>query len=53
MKVNHGEWVTTIKPALSLGTSEMPYEAARTAEVNIDACHSVKTELPAALTTLF
>jgi hypothetical protein len=33
LKVNHGEWVTTIKPDLSLGTSEMAYEAARTAEV--------------------
>ncbi|XP_052193157.1 amidase 1-like isoform X3 [Diospyros lotus] len=51
-KNNHGEWVRTIKPDLGPVISERVFEALRTADENIDVCHSVKTELREALSTL-
>ncbi|XP_027160231.1 amidase 1 [Coffea eugenioides] len=49
-KKNHGEWVTTAKPNLGPGISERVWEAVRTMDEHIDVCHSVKSELIAALT---
>ncbi|KAL5850798.1 hypothetical protein ACOSQ4_008811 [Xanthoceras sorbifolium] len=51
-KNNHGEWVTMIKPDLGPDISERVWEAIRTSAEKIDVCHSVKTELRAALTDL-
>ena len=51
-KNNHGEWVKTVKPDLGPGISERVWEALETTDENIDVCHSVKTELRAALTAL-
>ncbi|KAK9943027.1 hypothetical protein M0R45_008652 [Rubus argutus] len=51
-KNNHGEWVSTVRPDLGPGISERIWEAVRAVDENINACHSVKTELCAALTEL-
>ncbi|OMO62477.1 Amidase [Corchorus capsularis] len=51
-KKNHAEWVTTVNPTLGPGLHERVWDAVRTPEENIDVCHSVKTELRAALTFL-
>ncbi|CAI9102253.1 OLC1v1000494C1 [Oldenlandia corymbosa var. corymbosa] len=51
-KKNHGEWVTAVDPKLGPGLSERVWEAVRSTDENIDACHIVKTELTAALTAL-
>ncbi|KAF7120430.1 hypothetical protein RHSIM_Rhsim13G0168400 [Rhododendron simsii] len=51
-KNNHGEWVSTVKPDLGPGISERVWAAVRSTDENIDVCHSVKTELRAALTAL-
>ncbi|XP_058183287.1 amidase 1-like isoform X3 [Rhododendron vialii] len=51
-KNNHGEWVSTVKPDLGSGISERVWAAVRSTDENIDVCHSVKTELHAALTAL-
>uniref|UniRef100_A0A5B7BDI1 Amidase domain-containing protein n=1 Tax=Davidia involucrata TaxID=16924 RepID=A0A5B7BDI1_DAVIN len=51
-KNNHGEWVSTVKPDLGPGISERVWEALRTTDEYTDLCHSVKTELRAALTDL-
>ncbi|XP_058183079.1 amidase 1-like [Rhododendron vialii] len=51
-KNNHGRWVSTVKPDLGPGISERVWAAVRSTDENIDVCHSVKTELRAALTTL-
>uniref|UniRef100_A0A7N2R0N4 Amidase domain-containing protein n=1 Tax=Quercus lobata TaxID=97700 RepID=A0A7N2R0N4_QUELO len=51
-KKNHGEWVSTVKPDLGPGISERVWEAIRTTDENVDVCHSVKTELRAALNAL-
>ncbi|XP_058183248.1 amidase 1-like isoform X5 [Rhododendron vialii] len=51
-KNNHGEWVSTIKPDLGPGISERVWAAVRSTDENLDVCHSVKTELRAALTAL-
>ncbi|XP_058183391.1 amidase 1-like isoform X3 [Rhododendron vialii] len=51
-KNNHGEWVSTIKPDLGPGISERVWTAVRSTDENLDVCHSVKTELRAALTAL-
>ncbi|XP_058182906.1 amidase 1-like isoform X2 [Rhododendron vialii] len=51
-KNNHGEWVNTIKPDLGPGISERVWAAVRSTDENLDVCHSVKTELHAALTAL-
>ncbi|KAK9161246.1 hypothetical protein Syun_007587 [Stephania yunnanensis] len=51
-KVNHGEWVTTIKPNLGPGISERVWEAIRSTDEHLESCHAVKTELRAALTAL-
>uniref|UniRef100_A0A2N9GU94 Uncharacterized protein n=1 Tax=Fagus sylvatica TaxID=28930 RepID=A0A2N9GU94_FAGSY len=47
-KNNHGEWVSTVKPDLGPGLSRV-WEALRTTDENVDVCHSVKTQLCAAL----
>ncbi|XWS57554.1 hypothetical protein CRYUN_Cryun09bG0184400 [Craigia yunnanensis] len=51
-KKNHAEWVTTVNPNLGPGLSERIWDAIRTPEDSIDVCHSVQTELRAALTAL-
>ena len=51
-KNNHGEWVGTVKPDLGPGISERVWEAVKTTDENVDVCHSVKTELRAALNAL-
>ena len=51
-KNNHGEWVSTVRPDLGPGISERVWEAVRAADENSNVCHSVKTELCAALTEL-
>ncbi|XP_065853158.1 amidase 1 isoform X2 [Euphorbia lathyris] len=51
-KNNHGEWVTSVKPHLGPGIHERVWEAVRSTDENIGICHSVKTELRSALTTL-
>ena len=48
-KNNHGEWISTVKPDLGPGISERVREALRATDENLDVCHSVKTELHAAL----
>nr|XP_023891489.1 amidase 1-like isoform X1 [Quercus suber] len=52
-KNNHGEWISTVKPDLGPGISERVREALRATDENLDVCHSVKTELRAALNALF
>ncbi|GKV20643.1 hypothetical protein SLEP1_g30740 [Rubroshorea leprosula] len=51
-KNNHAEWVTRVNPDLGPGISERVWEAVRTTGENIGTCHSVKTELRAALSAL-
>ncbi|KAM7481187.1 hypothetical protein LguiB_005770 [Lonicera macranthoides] len=51
-KNNHGEWVSTVKPDLGPEISERVWQALRSTDENIDACHSVKNELRCALTAL-
>ncbi|KAG7969128.1 hypothetical protein I3843_07G015500 [Carya illinoinensis] len=51
-KINHGEWVSTVKPDLGPEISERVLAALKTTDVNVDICHSVKTELRAALIAL-
>ncbi|XP_022747571.1 amidase 1 [Durio zibethinus] len=51
-KNSHAEWVTTVNPNFGPGLSERIWDAIRTPEQNIDVCHSVRTELQAALTSL-
>lgn len=50
--MNHGEWVSTVKPDLGPGIAERVQEALMTTDDNMDICHSVKTELRAALIAL-
>eukprot|EP00262_Sarcandra_glabra_P014165 TRINITY_DN407_c0_g1_i1.p1 TRINITY_DN407_c0_g1~~TRINITY_DN407_c0_g1_i1.p1 ORF type:complete len:387 (+),score=50.72 TRINITY_DN407_c0_g1_i1:41-1201(+) len=49
---NHGEWVSTVKPDLGPGITERVWEALRATDENIDRCHTVRTELRAALSAL-
>lgn len=51
-KINHGEWVSTTKPFLGPGINERVWEAVRATDDKIDICHSVRTELRAALASL-
>ncbi|KAM1994602.1 hypothetical protein PS2_010424 [Malus domestica] len=51
-KSNHGEWVSTVRPDLGPGIGERIWAAVRSTDENVDVCHSVMTELPAALTEL-
>ncbi|GFY90598.1 amidase 1 [Actinidia rufa] len=51
-KNNHAAWVSTVKPDLGPGISERVWEAVRSMGEKTDACHSVRTELRAALTAL-
>ncbi|XVF41950.1 hypothetical protein PTKIN_Ptkin01aG0321700 [Pterospermum kingtungense] len=51
-KNNHAEWVTTVNPNLGPGLHERIWDAVRTTDENIDVCHSMRTELRAALTSL-
>ncbi|XP_057250338.1 amidase 1 isoform X3 [Beta vulgaris subsp. vulgaris] len=51
-KINHGEWVSSTKPILGPGINERVWEAVRATDDKIDICHSVRTELRAALASL-
>ncbi|KAB2630152.1 amidase 1-like [Pyrus ussuriensis x Pyrus communis] len=51
-KRNHGEWVSTVRPDLGPGIGERIWAAVRSTDENVDVCHSVMTELRAALTNL-
>ncbi|GAA0138258.1 hypothetical protein LIER_00039 [Lithospermum erythrorhizon] len=51
-KKNHKEWVTTVQPKFGPGLSERIWEAVKSTDENIDVCHSVRTELHAALSSL-
>lgn len=52
-KINHGDWVNSIKPNLGPGISERVWEAVRATDDNIvGICHSIRTELRAALSSL-
>ncbi|KAJ8436822.1 hypothetical protein Cgig2_032050 [Carnegiea gigantea] len=51
-KINHGEWITSVKPSLGPGIAARVWEAIRTTDNDINICCSVKTELRAALTSL-
>lgn len=51
-KINHSQWVTTVKPNLGPGISERVWEAIKTTNVHVDICHSVRSELHTALTSL-
>lgn len=52
VKINHGEWIRTVKPDLGPEIADRIREALMTTDHNIDSCHSVKTELHAALIAL-
>ncbi|TQD78380.1 hypothetical protein C1H46_036073 [Malus baccata] len=51
-KSNHGEWVSTVRPDLGPGIAERVWAAVRSTDEKVDVCHSVMTELRAALTDL-
>lgn len=50
--MNHGEWVSTVKPDLGPVIAERVQEALMCTDDNMDIYHSVKTELRAALIAL-
>ncbi|KAE8076479.1 hypothetical protein FH972_015126 [Carpinus fangiana] len=49
-KINHGEWVSTVKPDLGPAIAERAREALMPTDGNMDICHSVKIEFRTALT---
>ncbi|XP_022719372.1 amidase 1-like [Durio zibethinus] len=51
-KNNHAEWVTKVNPDFGPEISERIWDAIKVTGENIDFCHSVRTELRAALTAL-
>ncbi|XP_007030866.2 PREDICTED: amidase 1 isoform X1 [Theobroma cacao] len=51
-KNNHAEWVTKVNPDFGPGISERIWDAIKVTGENVDVCHSVRTELCAALTDL-
>ena len=51
-KNNHAEWVTKVNPDLGPEISERIWDAIKVTGEKIDFCHSVRTELRAALTSL-
>ncbi|XP_010489574.1 PREDICTED: amidase 1-like isoform X2 [Camelina sativa] len=51
-KINHGEWVSSVKPEFGPGISARIEEAINTSDEKIDLCRSVKSELKTALSTL-
>ncbi|ESQ35978.1 hypothetical protein EUTSA_v10007679mg [Eutrema salsugineum] len=51
-KMNHGEWVSSVKPEFGPGISARIEEAIRTSDEKVDHCRSVKSELSTALSTL-
>ncbi|XP_018465802.2 amidase 1 [Raphanus sativus] len=51
-KMNHGEWVSSVKPEFGPGISERIEEAIRVSGEKIDLCRLVKTQLLTALSTL-
>ncbi|KFK43202.1 hypothetical protein AALP_AA1G093600 [Arabis alpina] len=51
-KMNHGEWVSSVKPEFGPGIAARIDEAIRMSDEKIDLCRSVKLELRAALSTL-
>ncbi|KAG4122567.1 hypothetical protein ERO13_D11G274100v2 [Gossypium hirsutum] len=48
----HAKWVTKVNPDFGPGISERIWDAIKATGENIDFCHSVRTELRAALTAL-
>ncbi|KAB2005840.1 hypothetical protein ES319_D11G299200v1 [Gossypium barbadense] len=48
----HDKWVTKVNPDFGPGISERIWDAIKATGENIDFCHSVRTELRAALTAL-
>ncbi|MBA0561482.1 hypothetical protein Golob_018305, partial [Gossypium lobatum] len=48
----HAKWVTKVNPDFGPGISERIWDAIKATGENIDFCHSVRTELCAALTAL-
>lgn len=50
--MNHGEWVSSVKPEFGPGIAARIQEAIRTSDEKIELCRSVKSELLMALSTL-
>lgn len=50
--MNHGEWISSVKPEFGPGISERIQDAIMTSDEKIDLCRSVKSELLMALSTL-
>ncbi|XP_023644972.1 amidase 1 [Capsella rubella] len=51
-KINHGAWVSSVKPEFGPGISARIEEAINMSDEKIDLCRSVKSELKSALSTL-
>ncbi|GMN22584.1 hypothetical protein TIFTF001_047456 [Ficus carica] len=51
-KINHGEWVETVKPDLGPGIAECIREALEATDEKINVCRNVNNELRAALSAL-
>ncbi|KAL1192943.1 Amidase 1 [Cardamine amara subsp. amara] len=51
-KMNHGEWISSVKPEFGPGISARIQEAIETSDEKIDLCRSVKSQLLTALSTL-
>ncbi|KAL1192946.1 Amidase 1 [Cardamine amara subsp. amara] len=51
-KMNHGEWISSVKPEFGPGISARIQEAIETSDEKIDLCRSVKPQLLTALSTL-
>ena len=51
-KINHGEWVETVKPDLGPGIAERIREALKATDEKIDVCYNINNELRTALSAL-
>ncbi|KAL1204646.1 Amidase 1 [Cardamine amara subsp. amara] len=51
-KMNHGEWISSVKPEFGPGISARIQEAIETSDEKIELCRSVKSQLLTALSTL-
>ncbi|KAJ4957140.1 hypothetical protein NE237_013923 [Protea cynaroides] len=51
-RINHEEWLTSVKPHLGPGISDRVQQVLKTTSENIDICHMIKNETRAALTDL-
>ncbi|KAJ4956095.1 hypothetical protein NE237_012878 [Protea cynaroides] len=52
LKINHEEWISSVKPDLESGISGRVQDAIKTTSENIDIFHMVRNEFRAALTDL-